>query len=675
MVTATADPVVAAPSAITRSAAALAVAAVVEVVLWLVLSLSNGRTVGLLLAEHELNAAVVTVSFGITAFVVLRRSPRHSIGWLFAVIAQLEGLSLLGTAYSGHSPALVGSAAAGWIGGLLWFPGLLAAASLLTPLFPDGTASGIRKILIWAGVLATVGSTVLIALSPQLYPGNLTALSEPWGSRSANAAFVGIMVALAVGAAGAVLLAIRMWRVTGVERRRLAWFFAAFTVVALVSTLPVGVVVQLLGTAFLPFALGMAMLRYGLYDGDRLLNRTLVYGVLTVLVAATFGLGVGLVSSAVGGTTAGAVIAAVAIAIGLAPARNVVQHGVDRLLYGQRRDPYAVLTDLGRHVSAAVAPGEVLTIVCRELATTLRLPYAAITLTTDQMPVAAHGSPFDSTARIPLTYAGAPVGRLDVDAVRRHQLDPAEERLLGDFAQQAATAAHATGLARELRLSHDRLSSARDQERHRIRRDLHDQLAPALAGVALGIGAARRAVAPRDPRTGDLLEKLRAEVRDSLDDVKLLVADLRPTTLERYGLLDALRQHAAAVSSDTFVTSVAAAAGPITVLPSRVAVAAYRIALEAVANASRHSGATACRVTLEVDGDVLRLTVSDNGVGLPLVYRQRGLGLRSMTERAAELGGRCLITAAVPQGTLIDATLPLATSCEDGARDAEDGAP
>jgi two-component system, NarL family, sensor kinase len=648
MVTATADPVVAAPSAITRSAAALAVAAVVEVVLWLVLSLSNGRTVGLLLAEHELNAAVVTVSFGITAFVVLRRSPRHSVGWLFAVIAQLEGLSLLGTAYSGHSPALVGSAAAGWIGGLLWFPGLVAAASLLTPLFPDGTASGIRKILVWAGVFATVGSTVLIALSPQLYPGNLTALSEPWGSRCANAAYVGIMVALAVGAAGAVLLAVRMWRVTGVERRR---------------------------SAFLPFALGMAMLRYGLYDGDRLLNRTLVYGVLTVLVAATFGLGVGLVSSAVGGTTAGAVIAAIAIAIGLAPARNVVQHGVDRLLYGQRRDPYAVLTDLGRHVSAAVAPGEVLTIVCRELATTLRLPYAAITLTTDRMPVAAHGSPLDTTARIPLTYAGAPVGRLDVDAVRRHQLDPAEERLLGDFAQQAATAAHATGLARELRLSHDRLSSARDQERHRIRRDLHDQLAPALAGVALGIGAARRAVAPRDPRTGDLLEKLRAEVRDSLDDVKLLVADLRPTILERYGLLDALRQHAAAVSSDTFVTSVAAAAGPITVLPSRVAVAAYRIALEAVANASRHSGATACRVTLEVDGNVLRLTVSDNGVGLPLVYRQRGLGLRSMTERAAELGGRCVITAAVPHGTLIEATLPLATSCEDGARDADDGAP
>jgi two-component system NarL family sensor kinase len=658
MVTAPADRVMTATPAGTRSAAALVVAAVVEVLLWFVLSLSNGRTLGELLTEHEFNAAVVALSFGIDAFVVLRRRPRHPIGWLFALIAQLEGLSLLGTGYSAHLPELAGSAAAAWIGKLLWWPGLVAGTSLLTPLFPDGAVTRLRKILVWAGVVATVGSTVFIALSAELYPGNPTALGEPWSSRCATAAVVCLVLALAVGAVGAVLLAIRMWRATGLERRRLAWFFAGFAVVVLVTALPMGVVVQLLGTAFLPFALGMAILRYGLFDGDRLLNRTLVYGALSVLVAGTFGLGIGLVSSAVGGTTAGAVVAAVVIAIGLAPARDVVQRGVDRLLYGRRRDPYAVLTDLGRHVSGAVAPDEILVIVCRTLATALRLPYVAITLGADHVPAAIHGAPAGGAAGIPLVYAGAPVGRLDVDAAGRRQLDVADDRLLDAFAQQAGTAAHAAGLARELRLSHDRLASARDEERHRIRRDLHDQLAPALAGVALGIGAARRAVAPSDPRTGELLDKLRAEVRGSLDDVKLLVADLRPTTLERYGLLDALRRHAAAVSGETFEVSVAAGA-PMPVLPSRVEVAAYRIALEAVANTSRHSGATACRISVGVSGDVLTLSVADNGTGLPFVRRQLGLGLRSMAERAAELGGSCVIGAAASRGTLIEATLPL----------------
>ncbi|MDT5043458.1 MAG: hypothetical protein QOE51_4443, partial [Actinoplanes sp.] len=621
--------------------------------LWLVLSLSNGRAVGELLTEHEPDAAVVALAFGVCAFVVLRRAPGHPLGWLFALIAQLEGLALLATAYSAHLPALTGSAQAAWIGAVLWWPGLAAGASLLTPLFPDGSVYGLRKVLVWAGGLATVVSTVLVALSDGLYPGNPTALPQPWSSRCTSAAGVVLLVALACGAIGMILLAVRMWRARGVERRQLAWFFAGFTVIVIATALPVGAIVQLLGTAFLPFALGMAILQYGLFDGARLLNRTLVYGALSVLVAATFGVGVGLVSSAVGGTTAGAVVAAVVIAIGLAPARDVVRRGVDQLLYGQSRDPYVVLTELGRHVSAAVARDDILVIVCRTIAAALRLPYVAITLRADRVPSSAQGMSGAEVAEIPLVYAGTPVGRLDVDAARCRQLDVADERLLDAFAQQAATAVHAACLARELRLSYDRLAAARDEERHRIRRDLHDQLAPALAGIALGIGAAKRAVAPRDPSTGELLERLRTEVGGSLNDVKTLVADLRPTMLEQGGLVDALRRHAATVSSETLRINVEATQA-LPALSTHIEVAAYRITLEAVANASQHSGATTCCITLRVSNDVLILRISDDGTGLPPIRRELGLGLRSMTERATELGGTCVISDIVPHGTLIE---------------------
>jgi two-component system NarL family sensor kinase len=656
MVTAPADRVAASTPA-TRSAAALAVAAVVEVLLWLILSLAHGRTFDYLLIGHELNAAVVALAFGIAGFVVLRSAPHHPLGWLFAVIAQLEGIALVATAYADGGAGLPGAGVAAWIGAVLWWPGAVAGAALLTPLFPDGATTRLRRVLLWIGSIAAALSTLFIAVTDTPYPANPLALPEPWNARSAIAALVCALVGLACGLVGAVLLAIAMWRASGAERRRLAWFFAAFGVVVLVTTLPVGPVVQLAGTAFLPFGLGMAILRHGLFDGDRLLNRTLVYGALSMLVAATFGLGVGLLSSAVGGPTAGAVVAAVVIAIGLTPARERVQRGVDRLLYGQRRDPYTALIELGRQVSGAVAPDQILAIVCRAVATTLRLPYAAITLGADRVPAAAHGEPMGDVTDIPLLYAGTPVGRLEIDAARRRQFDAEEERLLEAFGKEAATAANTVRLSRELRQSHERLVSARDSERHRIRRDLHDQLAPALAGVALGIGAARRAVAPHDPQTGDLLEQLRTEVRDSLEDVKLLIGDLRPTILERDGLIDALRRHAATVSGDRLEVRVDAE--PLPVLPSPVEVAAYRIALEAVANTSRHSGATACRISLRVAGDTLTVSVSDNGVGLPPVRQSLGLGLSSMAERAAALGGRCVVGAAAPRGTLVEATLPL----------------
>lgn len=644
----------------------LGIGAVVEVILWAVLSASAGRSVRRLVVEQEVNAAIVAVSFGVVATVVLRRRPRHALGWLFAAIAQLEGLSSLGVAYGHRAPALPAAGLAAWLGATLWWPGAVAGAALLTPLFPDGRPASRRWWpLVWAGGVCVVVATVSIVLTDALVPGNPLAVAQRWREPLLTLTMSASLGALLCGATGAVLLAVRMWRTTGAERRRIAWFFAAFTVVVLATALPVGALPELVATAFLPVAMGVAMLRYGLFDADRLLSRTLVYTVLSLLVAGVFGLSIGLASSVLGGTAASAVIAAVVVALGLSPARDLVQRSVDRLLYGQRRDPYAALTDLGRRLSAAVGAEETLPIVVQTVSTALRLPYAAVMLGDDPVPAAYHGNPTEVTVELPLRHASEPVGLLTVGLPDGHRyLDPADERLLLSFARQAGTAVHAVRLARDLRLSHDRLAAARDEERHRIRRDLHDQLGPTLAGVALGLGAAKRAVAGNTPDAVALLEHLQLEVRGGLNDVKRLIADLRPTELEQHGLLAALRQHAAAVSTrsgDALAVAVDVA-GPIPPLPSRAEVAAYRIALEAVTNAARHSNATDCRIHLNVHDSVLELSVRDNGVGLPSQPHHLGLGLRSMAERAAELGGRCTIGPNHPRGAIVEATLPLGSS-------------
>jgi two-component system NarL family sensor kinase len=649
-------------------ATAVTVASVVAVVLWGVLATVNGRGLGVLVTGNEATSAIVGLSFAVVGGFVLRRAPGHTLGWIFAVEGLLQASSEFGTEYAYRTPQLPLAGVAAFVGAYAWAPGMIMGASLITPLFPDGRPASRRwRPLVWAGIAATLAGTVSVLLTDQLMRDAFPQWHNPLAlPASADATIETVaMVALALGAVcgliGAGALAVRMARATDSERRRIGWFFVAFTVGIVAQFLDtVSPVIPLIAWGLFPAALGVAMLRHGLFDGDRLLNRTLVYATITILVAGVFGLAVGLAGSVVGGSATGAVLAAVVIALGLAPARDLVQRGVDRLLYGQRRDPYAALSGLGRQLSAAIAPEDVLPIICRTVCVALRLPYAAVTLDGEAVPAAIHGTVPDATVEIPLHHAGTAVGRLSVGLPAGQRfLDPNDERLLLSFAQQAAVASERVRLTHDLRRSRDSLAVARDEERHRIRRDLHDGLGPTLAGVALGLGAAKRSVAQTAPDTAELLGHLEIEVRDSLDDVKRLVADLRPTALEQIGLVEALRQYADTVTLRSQGSlKVRIDAGPLPALSGDVEVAAYRIVLEAVTNVSRHAEASHCVVTVAPDDEQLRLLIADNGVGIKGTPQRPGLGLRSMVERATELGGSCTVSAGAPTGTVVMATLP-----------------
>jgi signal transduction histidine kinase len=173
---------------------------------------------------------------------------------------------------------------------------------------------------------------------------------------------------------------------------------------------------------------------------------------------------------------------------------------------------------------------------------------------------------------------------------------------------------------------------------------------------------------PQDPGGADaLLAELEDDMEVALADLRRLVYDLRPPTLDQLGLVGAIRD--AAERYEPRLT----ANGPrisihapneLSPLPAAVEVAAYRIVQEALTNVVRHARAGHCTVRL-TSGDELELEITDDGVGLPADHRS-GVGLNSMRERAEELGGTCVIEPAPSGGTRVLARLPLPKSGPEG---------
>ena len=309
------------------------------------------------------------------------------------------------------------------------------------------------------------------------------------------------------------------------------------------------------------------------------------------------------------------------------------------------------------------------------VAQALKLPYAAIQLKQDGKFVTAaeHGRPAEDTLVLPLVYQSEEVGRLVVSPrAPGEEFDPADRRLLDDLAHQAGAAAHAARLTADLRRSRERLVTAREEERRRLRRDLHDGLGPTLGGLTLGLDAARSMFA-REPAAEELLVRLKEESQEAVSDIRRLVYGLRPPALDDLGLLAAIRQQAA--KHGRLEDPSAEAGGPnhedgllfsveapedLPPLPAAVEVAAYRIIQEAMTNVVRHAGAGTCRIKLSINepARTLDLRVTDDGAGIPK-NRRAGVGMSSMRERAEELSGTLRVEAIREGGTRVLARLPL----------------
>jgi two-component system, NarL family, sensor kinase len=422
-----------------------------------------------------------------------------------------------------------------------------------------------------------------------------------------------------------------------------------------------------------PLAIAAAILRYRLFDIELIIKRSLVYTGLTVcLVAIYLGTLVGLTQWFPSRSRFIAVAAGGLVALCFHPLRNWLRQQVSRLIYGARDDPYQVVSRLSQ-LDAARQPRAVLSQVTETLAQTLRLSYVAVEFHragSVYEAMASSGQLHGRPTMVPLTRGGDTVGRLLLD-VRpgREPFGPADRRLLDDVARQVSRLADVVLLSSALQRSRERLVTTREEERRRLHRDLHDGIGPTLAAQAMQLDVARVLIHSDPAAAEQTIEHVAAATKRVIGEVRRLVDDLRPPALDQLGLVSAIREQTAPFAReagpyDQFRVDIDAAE-PMGALPAAVEVAAYRIATEAVTNAARHGHASHCRVRLRIDQDALLVEVHDDGIGLP-ADPVRGVGLRSMHERTAELGGSFSARSAGGGGALIIARLPLRAREEVG---------
>ncbi|GAT65220.1 histidine kinase [Planomonospora sphaerica] len=669
--------------------------------------------------------------------------PGHPVGRLLALsalcFALLEscgeyavyGALTRPAASPGHGPLPLAEAMA-WSQTWLWIPANFSLA--LVPLFFPGDAppSPRWRPFVRAVVAAAAAGAAVNALRPgtneQVGPG--PGVPNPLGvavmAGPAQVMETALVVLLAVVfAAGGIDLLVRARRSTGRQRAQVKWlaYAVALSLLAAHARLAAGLadddprhiyppvhspweLVGALATALIPVAICIAILRHRLFDIDLVVNRTLVYALLSGCVTGGYVLVVGYLGAVL--PSAGlpaSVLAAGLVALAFAPLRQRLQSWVNLLMYGERDDPYAALTRLGRRLEASEAPDAVLPGVARSVAEALRLPYAAVETADGERHAwasAGEGVP-GGAVRLPLTYDGARVGDLVLSPRPGESgFGPRDLRVLSDLARQVAVAAHAVRLSADLRRSRERLVMAREEERRRLRRDLHDGLGPTLAALTMRAEAAHDLVT--DGRARDLLAGLVRDAEAATADVRTLVDGLRPPALDSLGLLGALRVHAARQPPGLRVT--VEAPDELPPLPAATEVAAYRIAAEALANVGRHAGAAGAELRIAVAGDSLVLEVLDDGGLRPAVpgpdappgapskacreggredsgregvepkdagpegtgregARREGVGLVSMRERAAELGGSCTVEERAEGGTRVRVVLP---AREEGRR-------
>jgi signal transduction histidine kinase len=593
---------------------------------------------------------VIGLSFAFCGALIVWHRPSHPVGWMYAVGGTFQ---LITAAFAPTARAMQDDGAprpavqivvtiAEWAWPI--HIGLVLPLSLL--LLPDGRLPSPR----WRPVFLAVAITAPLfiveigAASGQIghLPEGLWVLPEHGGWATLwTVSELRWSVAMLLGA---VALLVRYRRGDETIRRQLLWLLGAVGVIfaavlpwSLLAGTPIAV---LFAIPLLPAAITVAILRHGLLDIRLVLARGLSYGLLSGLVLA----GYALLVLALSGVASALVVALLAF-----PLRARLQRSVERLLYGER-DPLRVASRVGGRLTDVAGSLD-------EIRTAMRLPWVAIVVGSET--VATAGTPSGREVRRPLGADSELVVGL-----RRGELvlAPADERVLDLLAGPLAVAVHATMTSRALQQSREQLVAAREEERLRLRRDLHDGLGPLLTGVALAADATANLQQSAPDDAADLLRGVRSDIRTAIAEVRRVVDDLRPPALDELGLTVALQTRAAQTvrRADGQPLQVTVEVDALGQLPAAIEVAAYRIATEAINNVVRHSSATSVRLHLRRDDDLIVEVVDDGGGTIPVVW-QPGVGITGMRERAAELGGS-FDAGPSPHGGRVRARLPLVST-------------
>lgn len=625
--------------------------------------------------------AVLGLALALAGWPIARHRPHGPIGWLLLAggacwASTAAGIALLACVADAGVADRVGWRVLATVVSASWSLALTVFLPLALLYFPDGRLPG--RSWRWAvpfvlavGAAFFVGGARSGLTADVGVPGLGIGPVPTWFTA---AYLLGTMVTY-VGVTGALVQRFR--RGSDQVRTQTLWVLQALllvtTVFALDPVLPDSSL-TLYVIALLPLAILLAVLRHSVLDIQLVFSRTAAWVLLSGLAVGGYLAAAALLGAAVGRSAGAPVLATLAVAAAFHPVRVAVQRRVDAAVYGAGRDPVRAFAVIGPRLAEVGGDpdgphdgaGARWDGVLDALRSALRLPSAALVVGGTEIAWSGVAPPELHTTA--LHHGGRRLGELVV-GVRpgQRRLAAGDLAVLDLLAVPLAVAVGATRLAEELAGSREQVIGAREEERRRLRRDLHDGLGPVLTGVGLNAEAARRLVRSDPARSEELICDLRDQTTAAVADLRRLVHQLRPPALDSLGLAGALEEHARVLSqrADGAPLQVSLAATPLGELPAAVEVAAYRIVTEALTNVVRHSCAGSVLVSLATEDTQLHVAVHDDGA---VTGAAEGVGLSSIRERTAELGGRCVIRLDRTGGR-IDVWLPLVRSPRQAAVD------
>jgi signal transduction histidine kinase len=622
------------------------------------------------------------------------RQPANRVGWLLLSIALFAIFVDLPRLYAGYGvyvhPGLLPAALWGyWLNQVAWIILFTQLMVLLPLVFPDGRLLSRR----WMMVVGLAVIPVIAVLAASLDPTATAPLPNPVGVKAlhglANALIQSPLVLLFPAAALLAIasLVLRFRRGAERERQQLKWLMVAVSLVlvayAVQSIFPAlhqGPLLPLAAMA-LPIAIGIAVLRYRLYDIDLIINKAVVYGGLAAVITAVYVLIVVIAGALIGSSQRFvlSLLATAVIALAFQPLRQRAQHFANRLVYGKRATPYETLSQFSAHLSQTYSDEDILDRMSRILAQGTGAERAEVWVRAGPRLLLASSSPpingdgpqelrmrdgalpelhRDTIAEV--SHQGELLGALALNTKRGESLNSVEQKLVTDLAGQAGLLLKNVGLNRELlarledlRASRQRLVTAQDEERRRIERNLHDGAQQHLVALKVKLGLAA-AVAQPETKVAALITQLKQDADDAIDTLRELARGIYPPLLASDGLEAALRAQIRRVT-----VPVDLQLDEIPRQPREVEGAIYFCCLEALQNVAKYAQATRVCLRLRTEDAVLAFRVEDDGKGFDPATVPYGSGLQNIRDRLEALGGSLEVTSVPGQGTTIQGRVPV----------------
>jgi len=618
------------------------------------------------------------LAFAFVGALIVARRPGNRIGWVACGIGLLTAVYEFGLGYMTFgtyvNPSVPGLGFIHWLESWEWALPVILMLFFLPLLFPDGKPISPRW---WWLAPLVVGGFGLAMF--QIYVGQLMGLV---GSVLAN-----------------VSLFIRYRRAGPEVRQQIRWFGLAgllLVIVALSGVIigslvyhnntvvfnPIFDVLTPLAFTALAASIGIAVLRYRLYDIDFFLRQALVYGTLVVLISVVYFVTVVSVGSRLGqlprnDPAAGVAVGAI-VALAFQPVRRRLQRLANRLVYGKRATPYEVLSEFGRRMSSMYASEDLPLRTAQVLAEGVAADRATVWLRVgDELRQAASWPAGGDEPNalpllngdlpsingiadaVPVRYQGELLGALAV--AKREPLTAIEHRLLGDLGQEtglvlknARLTAELVQRLEELQASRQRLVTAQDTERRRLERNLHDGAQQNLVAMKLKIALAKNLAATDPSKAQVALDELNGEANDAIETLRELARGLYPPILAQDGLVAAIDAQARRAPLPVEVTG-----GPLPRYPQETEAGVYFCVLEALQNIAKHANATKATVCFESKPGRLVFSVSDNGRGMDPARVRSGSGMQNMRDRVEVLGGEFQVESSPNAGTRVVGSVPI----------------